>query len=136
MTIQQSPADAPALTRTSPQLRRIHDPERLRALAATGLMDSPPEDAYDRLTRLAAYLLEVPVALVTLLDAERQFFKSALGLPEPWQSRRSTPMSHAFCQHAVVTHEPLVVEDARKHPLLKNNAAIVDLGVIAYLGRS
>jgi signal transduction histidine kinase len=112
----------------------LADPDRLAALRATALLDSPPEEAFDRLTRLASHVLDVPVALVSLVDEDRQFFKSCIGLPEPWSSRRGTPLSHSFCQHAVTSAEPLVIEDAREHPLVKDNLAIRDLDVIAYAG--
>ena len=107
---------------------------RLAALHATALLDSPAEAAFDRLTRLAARLLRAPVALVTLVDADRQFFKSCVGLPEPWASARETPLSHSFCQHAVTLREPLVIEDARTHPLVRDNLAIRDIGVVSYAG--
>ena len=112
----------------------LADPARLAALRATALLDSPPEEAFDRLTRLASHVLGVPVALVSLVDEDRQFFKSCIGLPEPWSSRRGTPLSHSFCQHAVASAEPLVIEDAREHPLVRDNLAIRDLDVIAYAG--
>jgi GAF domain-containing protein len=109
-------------------------PQRLAELHRTLLLDSPPEESFDRLTRLTATVLNVPVALVSLVDSDRQFFKSCLGLPQPWASQRETPLSHSFCQHVVESRRPLVVSDAREHPLLKNNLAIRDLGVIAYAG--
>jgi GAF domain-containing protein len=110
------------------------DPDRLAALRGTNLLDSPPEEAFDRPARLAAKVLHAPVALVSLIDKDRQFFKSCLGLPEPWASRRETPLSHSFCQHAVAARRPLAVDDAREHPVLRHNPAIRDLNVIAYLG--
>jgi signal transduction histidine kinase len=112
----------------------LAEPERLAALRATALLDTPAEAAFDRLTRLAARLLDAPVSLVTLVDADRQFFKSCIGLPEPWASARQTPLSHSFCQHAVELRQPLVIEDAREHPLVRENLAIRDLAVIAYAG--
>jgi diguanylate cyclase (GGDEF)-like protein/PAS domain S-box-containing protein len=107
---------------------------RLRVLRATQLLESPPEAAFDRLTRLAAGLLNAPVALVSLVDEERQFFKSALGLAEPWASRRETPLTHSFCQYVTRDRAALVVSDAREHAVLRDNRAIEDLGVIAYAG--
>ena len=107
---------------------------RLAALNDTELLDSPPEAVFDRLTRLAARLLCVPLALVSLVDDHRQFFKSEFGLPEPWASRRETPLTHSFCQFGVTSAEPLIVSDAREHPWLKHNLAISELGVIAYAG--
>ena len=112
----------------------LRDEARLAALWRTGLLDTPPEEVFDRLTRLTRRMLNAPVALVSLVDADRQFFKSALGLPEPWATLRETPLSHSFCQHAVARREPLVVDDAREDDVLRDNLAIRDMGVIAYAG--
>lgn len=112
----------------------VHDPERLKALRDTQLLDTPVEEVYDRLTRLAMNLLNAPVAQISLVDSERQFFKSAHGWDEPWASARETPLSHSICQHAVDAREPLVIEDARDHPLVRDSLAVRDLGVVAYAG--
>jgi transcriptional regulator with GAF, ATPase, and Fis domain len=112
----------------------VHAPERLRELHRSMLLDSPPQESFDRLTRLTSTVLNVPVALVSLVDSDRQFFKSCLGLPQPWAAQRQTPLSHSFCRHVVESRRPLVVSDAREHPVLQNNPAIRDLGVIAYAG--
>jgi PAS domain S-box-containing protein len=77
----------------------VQDPARLKALRDACLLDTPAEESFDRLTRLASTILHAPVALVSLVDEDRQFFKSCVGLPEPWASRRETPLSHSFCQH-------------------------------------
>ncbi|MFC7739225.1 ATP-binding protein [Roseomonas sp. GCM10028921] len=111
-----------------------HDPARLEALRSAGLLDTPPEETFDRLTRLVCRLLGVPVALVSLVDADRQFFKSSVGLPEPWATRRETPLSHSFCKYVVASGQPLLVQDARGDALLCDNLAVPDLGVVAYLG--
>lgn len=112
----------------------VQDPNRLSKLDELMLLDSPAEEAFDRLTRLASQILDTPVSLVSLVDADRQFFKSYFGLPEPWASARETPLSHSFCQYVVATNEPLIVEDARQHPVLRDNRAVPDLNVIGYLG--
>jgi len=112
----------------------LADPARLAALRAVALLDTPTEEAFDRLTKLAARFAEAPISLVTLVDADRQFFKSCLGIPEPWLSKRETPLTHSFCQYNRVPRQPLIIEDARVHPLFKDNPAIRDLNVIAYLG--
>jgi GAF domain-containing protein len=112
----------------------LADPARLATLRATGLLDSPADEAFDRLTRLAARAVNAPVALVSLVDSDRQFFMSCPGLPAPWATERETPLTHSFCQHAVMGREPLVVNDAREHPFLHDNLAIRDLDVIAYAG--
>lgn len=112
----------------------LEDKGRLDALHSTGLLDSDISPSFDRLARLAAHTLHAPVALVSLVAADRQFFKSCLGLPEPWASTRASPLTHSFCQHAVASREPLLVSDARQHPVLNTNLAIRDMGVIAYAG--
>jgi|HubBroStandDraft_4_1064222.scaffolds.fasta_scaffold29778_3 transcriptional regulator with GAF, ATPase, and Fis domain len=120
--------------RNDGQSSAVHAPERLRELHRSMLLDTPPEESFDRLTRLTSSVLNVPVTLVSLVDSDRQFFKSCLGLPQPWAAQRQTPLSHSFCQHVVESRRPLVVSDAREHPLLRNNPAIRDLGIIAYAG--
>ncbi|MFE9957058.1 SpoIIE family protein phosphatase [Micromonospora sp. NPDC005299] len=109
------------------------DPERLRSLTETRL-DAAPDEAFDRFARLVSDLLDVPVALVSLVTADRQFFPGAAGLPQPWADRRETPLSHSFCQHVVDVEVPMVLPDARLHPRVRGNLAIQDLGVVAYAG--
>ena len=82
--------------------------ELLDALCATGLLDSLPAEGFDRITRLAAQFFNVPTCLVSLVDRDRQWFKSRYGL-----AARQTPRSEAFCAHAVAGRELMVVEDAQ-----------------------
>src|ERR1700680_226145 len=82
-------------------LAALSSTERLAALDRTGLLDSAPDKAFDLLTRLASRTLKAPISLVSLGDDRRQFFKSSVGLPEPWSSLRETPLSHSFCQYVV-----------------------------------
>lgn len=107
---------------------------RTEELSRSQLLDSPRNEWLDRLTILAAKLLRVPSALVSVVDAERQFFKSQTGLPEPFATERQTPLSHSFCQWVVGSEEELVVNDAREHPVLRTNGAVRDLNVVAYAG--
>jgi formate hydrogenlyase transcriptional activator len=112
----------------------IGDEARLEALRRTLLLDSPPEESFDRLTRLATAVLKVPVALVSLVDGKRSFIKSCFGLSGPLADSRQTPLSHSFCKHAVASREPLLVSDARLDPLVKDNPSVSEFGVIAYAG--
>jgi GAF domain-containing protein len=112
----------------------VSDPRRLASLRRLSLLDTPAEEAFDRFTRLATAILDVPVSLVTLIDEDRQFFKSCIGVPEPWASAQETPLTHSFCQHAVAARTPLIIDDAREFPLVRDNLAIPDLHVVAYLG--
>jgi PAS domain S-box-containing protein len=112
----------------------LADPGRLAALRQTNLLDTAAEEAFDRLARLAARVLGAPIALVTLVDRDRQFLKACLGLPEPWASARQLPLSHSLCQRLLVTGQPLVIGDVRHDPLARGNQAVSELGVAAYLG--
>ena len=114
----------------SPPRAALDDPDRLQALQETGLLDESFEEAYDRLTRLAGRLLKAPVALISLVDDRRQFFKSLVGLA----NLRETPLTHSFCQHVVTSGEPLLVSDARGDARVAGNLAISELGVVAYAG--
>jgi len=108
----------------------LDDARRLAALAESGLVDSPPEDAFDRVTRLVSEVLHVPVALFTLVTADKQVFKSAIGVGD----LREMPLSHSFCKHVVDDGSPLEVVDARVHPRVRDNPSVSELGIIAYLG--
>jgi GAF domain-containing protein len=112
----------------------ISDPARLRALYATGLLDSAPEEVYDRITRAAAAALDAPLASMTLVDADRQFFKSSVGMDLPDPAFRETPLERSVCQYAVASGAPLVLEDMRVDPVFRKHPAVVDGTVVAYLG--
>lgn len=115
-------------------MQAARDPQRLAVLQQLNLLDTSVEEAFDRLTRLASKITGSPISLVTLIDADRQFFKSAFGLPEPVASIRETPLSYSFCKHVVASGEALVVEDARKEPAFKDNLAVSEFGIVGYLG--
>jgi two-component sensor histidine kinase len=117
-----------------PDVVALRMPERLAALKRSGLLDSPPEPKFDRITALIRQVLGTDVALFSLVEDMRQFFASQCGLPEPYATTRETPLSHSFCQYVVELGEPLVVPDARLDPLVAQNGAVADLNVISYLG--
>ncbi len=110
------------------------NPDRLAVLEELRLLTDTPQEGLDRYTRLAAAILEAPVTLFTVVVGDTQYFRSQVGLEEPLASERQTPRSHSFCQYVVTTGKPLEVTDAREHPTVRDNPAIDDLGVIAYLG--
>ena len=82
---------------------------RLAAVAASGLVGSAPEPVFDRLTWLATQVTDCPMALITVLTSRRQWFKSRTGV-----DLAETPRDWAFCSHAIVQEEPLMVEDASR----------------------
>jgi len=92
---------------------------RLAALTALDLLDTQPEAIFDSLTGLAALLFEAPVALVSLVDADRQWFKSCVGL-----ETRETPRDAAFCAYTILRPEVFVVPDARADPRFAGNPLV------------
>src|SRR5687768_16872638 len=111
----------------------IHDPKRLAVLRETGLLDSPTEEAFDRLTRLAAKLTAAPVTFISLVDEGRDFYKACFGFPEPLASERELTGT-TFCHYALVSQGPLVIEDTLAHPIYREVPTVQTLGVRAYLG--
>ena len=85
------------------------EPERLRALASYELLDTPPEPEFDQLTALAADIFQMPIAMVSLVDADRVWHKSMYGF-----GLVETPRAGAFCASTILTEHPLVVPDATK----------------------
>ncbi len=124
------PAAPPLADPTTPPLA---EPARLAALHRTCL-GATSDEVFDRFARLVRDLLDVPVALVSLVADDHQFFPGQAGLPEPWAGKRETPLSHSFCQYVVVEGRPKIYPDARVYAQVRDNLAIPDLGVVAYAG--
>jgi len=100
------------------------------------LVDTPPEEEFDKFTRLVVSFTDAPVALVSFVqeDLDRQFFKSEIGLSGDVAAKRQTPLSHSFCQYVKRDNRPLIVEHAETDARVCDNLAIPDLGVRSYLG--
>lgn len=125
MKTEMTPATAKPL---APIPAREED--RLAMLQRYELLDTPAEAAFDQITRLAAKLLKVPVALISLVDRDRQWFKSRVGLPV-----QETPREHAFCAHALETDALLVVGDARQDERFADNPLVTgDPNIRFYAG--
>jgi signal transduction histidine kinase len=124
----------PAISRplTPEETAVLREPERLAALERTGLLDSPPEEAFDRLTRLAASFLDAPVSLVNLVDDRRQFTKSRFG-PELPGGERSARIADSFCKWPVVSRLPVAIRDARTDERVQGSG-LVEQGAVSYLG--
>lgn len=97
----------------------VHEVARLRALQKTGLLDTPPEERFDRLTRMATRIFGVPIALITLVDTNRQWFKSCQGL-----GVSETPRTISFCGHAILKPGLFIIEDARQDERFHDNPLV------------
>ena len=109
-----------------------NEARRIRALQSYGVLDTSPDVAFDRLTQLACDLFDAPIALVSLIDEERQWFKSRQGLTDC-----STPRGEAFCSVAIEQGPDavMVIEDATQDPRFADYPSVVgDLGVRFYIG--
>ncbi|MCU1392068.1 MAG: hypothetical protein JWM34_496 [Ilumatobacteraceae bacterium] len=106
---------------TSDDAARQHEAARVKALHRLGILDTPPERAFDELTRLATELLGVPMAAITLIDAHRQWYKSTVGMDV-----RETPRAVAFCDHVVRHDRLIVIPDATVDTDFQANPLVTD----------
>lgn len=104
------------------------------ASTPTHAYDAAARELFDRTTRLAATLLDVPVALITIADDDQLHFASCFGPKQPWGTTPGIPISHSACQHAIHSRRPLLITDARTDPLVKDSPAIGALGIVGYIG--
>lgn len=103
---------------------------RIRALKAMNILDTPPEISLDEITTLASIICNTPISLISLIDENRQWFKSKVGI-----SVSETPREHSFCGHAVFNSKTLIVEDSHLDLRFKDNPLVTgDLGVRFYAG--
>ncbi|HYD10317.1 MAG TPA: GAF domain-containing protein, partial [Acidimicrobiales bacterium] len=108
----------------------LDEEHRLAVLRGLGILDTPPEARFDRITRVAAALFDVPVALVGLIDSDRQWYKSCIGI-----DAAETDRSVTFCAHAITRDEPLIIEDTHRDVFFHDHPMVTDgLRVRFYAG--
>jgi GAF domain-containing protein len=103
-------------------MEEVTEEDRLAALYALEILDTGPSESFDRLTSILCRVLDMPIALVCLVDKERQWFKSNAGL----EGTSETPRNVAFCHHAIDSNAPevMVVHDASKDSRFKDNPLV------------
>jgi GAF domain-containing protein len=108
--------------------------DRVRAVYATGLMDTEPRPEIEALARKAAEALDAPIGLMTLIDADRQYFAGRFDADAEPGSSRETPLDVSYCKYVVARKAPLEITDAQRDPLVRDNPGTVASGVRSYLG--
>jgi signal transduction histidine kinase len=114
-TVLSDPAAEPLPCAAKPPSEAL----RLQALRSYGILDTPREAAFEDITRLASIICQTPIALISLVDAERQWFKSELGMGE-----RETPLFKSMCAHALLDSDVLVVPDTREDVRFSRNPLV------------
>lgn len=92
-----------------------HEQNRLDALLRYDILDTEPEQVFDDLVKLASYITGSPIAMISLLDEERQWFKARIGIEE-----EQTHRSDSFCTHAIQQHDVFIVPDAQQDERFKH----------------
>ncbi|EPA06665.1 GAF domain-containing sensor histidine kinase [Candidatus Nitrosarchaeum limnium] len=110
--------DAPLLVEEEIRIKTLHDMQ---------VLDTPPEERFDRITKIAQIIFDVPIALVSLVDSNRQWFKSCAGL-----SAKETPRSMSFCSHAIYEQELMTINDATKDIRFLDNPLVTGVPYIRF----
>jgi hypothetical protein len=108
--------------------------ERLAALAELNLLDTEAEPGFDRITAKLARIFEMPIAMISIVDRDRQFFKSQIGLPEDLAQARQAPRSLSVCGHVVAKNKVMVIEDLSRDRRFANNPLLKEHGIRFYAG--
>ncbi len=111
----------------------LNSASRLAAVKSTGLLDTPAEEAFDLLTRLATRLVNAPASFVSIVDAGRDFYKSQSGLPAPLADEREST-GRTLCHFTLDDETPLVIDDTHSNEVWKAVPSVESLGVRAYVG--
>jgi len=112
----------------------LYDEERLGEIRRTGLLSEETVENFDRLTRQATNVVGASAGFVSLLTEDGQFLRGCVGLPEPLNSSRKTPIEHSICAYTLDRSEPLVIDSVATDSILGAHPALEEYGIEAYLG--
>jgi GAF domain-containing protein len=98
----------------------VDEAARIAALNRYAILDTPPEQKFDRITRMVSDICEAPIALISLIDSERQWFKSHLGM-----DATETPWDIAFCDHTIREDDLFIVPDASADDRFRDNPLVI-----------
>lgn len=110
----------------------LNDVDRLAAVRA--LRDSSGAVDFDEFTKLTSDQLRTPVSLVTFIETDRQVYASHVGLTPPWSAAGSAPLEYSYCQYAITSRQPLIIDDTSTHPLVASSPSVSESDWIAYAG--
>jgi len=114
--------------------RAVQDSQRLAMVESIGLLDTATEEPYDRISRIASRMMSAPIATVTLIDRDRQFYKACVGIPEPLSTTRETSLDYSFCKHTIALGTPLVIADTLQDARVAEIPSVTQFNVRAYAG--
>ena len=113
--------------------QRINFKPRLSAVRCSGLLDTPPDESFDALTRMAARLVDAPLSFISVVDEGRDFYKSQVGFPPPL-ARKPQLTGRSFCHYTLDSDDALVIDDTHANAVWKAVPTVDSLGVRAYVG--
>ncbi len=132
--VQMAKLAPPLIEEMTPAPIPADEEERLAALAELNLLDTEAEPVFDRITAKLARVFEMPIALISLIDRDRQFFKSQTGLPEDLAKSRQTARNVSVCGHVVAKNQVMIVEDLARDRRFANNPLLKEHGIRFYAG--
>lgn len=107
-----------------------NEAERLEALWQMKILDTAPEDRFDKITKEAAEKLGAPISMISIIDKDREWYKSCVGL-----DIKEQPREISFCAHAMLSREIFIIEDAKKDPRFADNPQVIGYPYVrAYAG--
>ena len=112
----------------------LYDEDRLSEVRETGILVEDTVENFDRVTRQAAEVVGASAGFVSLLTEDGQFLRGCVGLPEPLNSTRKTPIEHSICAYTLDRSQPLVINDVATDSALEGHPALQEYGIEAYLG--